>query len=126
MDASCAPVGAAKKRLALRRGAEAESRVARILEAAGWTLRARNWTGAGAELDLVVSRAEVLRFVEVKQRSGSDDSGLDSIDHRKQARLIRAARCWMAREDADAADISFTVAIVGDQGIHWIDAAFDA
>jgi Holliday junction resolvase-like predicted endonuclease len=74
----------------------------------------------------VVCRGETLRFVEVKQRSGSDPSGLEAIDLRKQARLVRAARSWLAREQVEYSDIAFTVAIVQDQGIHWIDAAFDA
>ena len=116
----------AARREAVLRGAEAEARVGHALEAAGWQVLARNWTGAGAELDLIVSRGDVLRFVEVKQRRGADTSGLESIDSRKQRRLIRGARAWLSREGEGASDVAFLVAIVEDQGIHWIDAAFDA
>ena len=72
MDQGSASTGTGSadvRRLAVRRGADAEARVAQVLESAGWTVLARNWLAAGAELDLVVARGEALRFVEVKQRS---------------------------------------------------------
>ena len=120
------PRTAVERRRALRQGSDAESRVEAVLQSAGWTIRARNWQGSGAELDLVVSRSEQIRFVEVKQRAGSDHSASDLVDGRKQQRLVRAARAWLAREQEGTSDMAFTVAIVDDQGIHWIDEAFEA
>jgi putative endonuclease len=115
-----------ERRRAVERGRQAEARVARVLESAGWRIRARNWRGSGAELDLVISRDDQIRFVEVKQRSGRDPSGLQSIDSRKQARLSRAAHAWLALENEGASDLAFVVAIVRDDGIHWFDDAFEA
>ena len=116
----------AGRRKAYVRGVEVEVRVGQVLEAAGWQIRARNWTGASAEIDLIISRGECLRFVEVKHRSGSDPTGLESVDPQKQRRLIRGARAWMSRAHAEASDIAFLVAVVGDREIQWFDDAFDA
>ncbi len=115
-----------QRRQAHRRGVDAETRVCRVLESAGWTIRARNWRGGGAELDVVASRGDAVRFVEVKRRSERDATGLESIDSRKQARLIRAARAWLFVEAVATSDMAFAIAIVGDDEIHWIDAAFEA
>ena len=85
----------------------------------------RNWRGAGGELDLVVSKAGRLRFVEVKTRSPNDPVGVESVGESKRAHLIRAARSWMI-EHGDAFDeMAFTVAFVEDGSIVWYDDAFD-
>ena len=116
---------AVARRDAVRRGIDAETRVANALLVAGWSIRARNWMGAGAEIDIVAIRDQSIRFVEVKQRSGSEQLGLESVDTRKQRRLIRGAEAWMAQSLQDATDIAFLVAVVGTQGITWVDDAFD-
>ena len=113
------------RRRAVRRGVEAEARVASALTEAGWSIRARNWTGAGAEIDIVAVRDGAIRFVEVKQRSGRSNTGLEAVDVRKQRRLIRGATAWMAQSTQSAKDIAFLVAVVGTQGITWLDDAFD-
>ena len=113
------------RRLAYRQGVEAEVRVANALTRAGWTICARNWSGAGAELDIVAMRDESIRFVEVKQRSGSNSNGLEAVGVRKQRRLIRAAKAWMAQSSQPLKDIAFLVSVVVAQGICWVDYSFD-
>lgn len=90
---------------------------------------ARNWRGAGGELDLVVRLGDRLRFVEVKARMPDDDSGADAIDEPKQRRLIRAAEAWLA-ENGATGDLAFLVAVVSFSenerwSIEWMDDAFD-
>ncbi len=123
-----------RRRAALERGARAEAHVAALLEAEGWRVLARNWRGAGGELDVVVSRGGALRFVEVKLRDAEDPLGLDAIGPAKRARLSRAARAFLADHPAPVEEAAFLVVLLElepgrplqDARITWIDDAFDA
>ncbi len=104
---------------------EGEARVARALEADGWSVLSRNWRGAGGELDLVVQRDQKLRFVEVKTRGSDDPVGAESVGSAKQAHLIRAAQAWNRKFDPQVDEMAFLVALVEPTGITWYDDAFD-
>jgi len=84
-----------------RDGAACEARALRELQAAGLRLVARNVRYRFGELDLVMRERELLVFVEVRLRSarGYGDAG-DSVDARKQQRLIRAASAFLASQPA--------------------------
>jgi putative endonuclease len=120
--------------LAYWRGQRAEARVAELLEAEGWSVLARNWRGAGGELDLVVLRDGVLRFVEVKARSARDgsDSGVESVGRGKQRRLTAAGRAWLAEHGPPQREVAFLVAVVtldeevapATWAVEWWDDAF--
>jgi putative endonuclease len=111
---------------ALALGAEAEARVADTLVAEGWTVLARNWRGAGGEIDVVVERARCLRFVEVKARTEPDDvAGLEAIGPHKQRRLRAAAQAFLADYGDGFDEAAFLVAWVEGDTIEWIDDAFD-
>lgn len=56
----------------------------------------RNWRCKAGELDLVVQREGVLRFVEVKLRDPSDLAGLEGVN---LARVRNAAEIWLADYD---------------------------
>ena len=92
---------------------------------AGWSVLSRNWRGAGGELDLVVSKAARLRFVEVKTRAPDDPVGVEAVGTAKRANLIRAARAWLMQHSHDFDEMAFTVALVEDGSIVWYDDAFD-
>ena len=122
------------RRRSLADGAEAESLVARALEARGWVVLDRNWRGGGGELDLVVHHDGRLRMVEVKARRPDDPVGLEAIDAAKQRRLRSAARAWLQGYDDLVEEVCFLVALVTLPGsarpdapptIEWIDDAFD-
>jgi putative endonuclease len=115
----------ARRLEALAFGAAAEAQVADALAADGWTVLARNWRGAGGELDVVVERDGHVRFVEVKARTGPDDVGLDAIGDHKQRRLRAAARAFLADYGDRFVDACFLVAWVEGDAIEWIDDAFD-
>lgn len=92
---------------------------------------ARNWSGGGGELDLVVERDGAVRFVEVKARAVGDDSGDESVGHNKRRHLISAAEAWLARSGPPR-ESAFTVVIVEVDDadrvriVAWFDDAFDA
>ncbi len=99
--------------------------MADALEARGWTILARNWRGQGGELDIVALKEGRLRIVEVKLRAADDLVGLEAIDHRKQARLRRAAEAWLSQTDVDYDEVCFAVAWLEGGELTWIDDAFD-
>ena len=110
-------------------GAQAEDLALRYLEAQGLELVDRNVRGRGGELDLVMRDGETLVIVEVRKRSHPGfGSAAESVDARKRAKVILAARELLARRPALAClparfDV---VAIDGGNHVEWIRAAFDA
>lgn len=113
---------------ALERGREAESFVARALEAEGWVVLARNWRARGGELDLVVERDGVMRFVEVKARDPQDPTGAEAVGPHKQRRLAAAGEAWLLARGLPDREVAWLVAVVtcADEGwtIDWLDDAF--
>jgi putative endonuclease len=80
-------------------GRAGEALAVRALEAAGWTVLSRNWRDGPRELDLVVYRAGVLAFIEVKtRRSLRWGDPLEAILPGKQREIERAAGGWLSRE----------------------------
>lgn len=99
------------------------------LQSHGWSILAQNWSGGGGELDLVVRRGDVLRFVEVKARSDASLDPLEQITPSKVGRLRQAAEAWLIDRDDDLAEVAFLVAIVDlasePWSVDWVDDAFD-
>jgi putative endonuclease len=116
----------ARKLEALRRGHQAEDLVASCLERAGWCVLHRNWRGGGGELDLVVVRDQVLRFVEVKARK---HRSFDALSDGQRRRIYAAALAYTSTVDMPYCETYFTLAVVSwvgeDRMIDWIDDAFD-
>ncbi len=64
----------------------------------GYRLRHRRWRGSGGELDLVMERAGVLVFVEVKTRSDAGFGGATAaVDRGKRERIVRAASAYLSQ-----------------------------
>ena len=115
------------RRAALARGSLAESWVQEQLLEEGWAVLDRNWRGGGGELDLVVSRQDRLRFVEVKARSRAQPVEM-MVGYAKRARLIGAADAWLAVHSGPWRDVSLSLALVTTGvpwRLQWIDDAFD-
>lgn len=116
------------------RGDQGEERAERWLGARGLKLIERNYQCRSGEIDLVMldptaRDTEVLVFIEVRLRgSGARVDSIDSVDERKQCRLISAARHFLMsrpewREHACRFDV---VGIDGDDGrLRWIAGAFE-
>ena len=102
-------------RLAARAGLgrHAESLAAAFLEALGLRIVARNWRQYGAdagELDLVADDQGACVFVEVRSRTGeAQGHPLEAITAHKRARVIRAARLYLAAETPSAEAYRFDV-----------------
>jgi putative endonuclease len=110
-------------------GREAESLVLRMLEKEGWFVLARNWYGGGSEIDIIVRRDLMIRFVEVKERDADDLCGIEAVDRGKQRHLVRAAEAFLSGYNDPWDEACFLVAFVerGPQGteVTFIDNAFD-
>jgi putative endonuclease len=114
----------ARRRATVQRGAEAESAVADWLVAQGWRVLARNWRIDGGELDLVVERGGVLRFVEVKARASGAVEPMAALGGAQQHRLRRTAEAWLATHAGPWSEVAFAVAFVDDGGVVLLDDAF--
>ncbi len=89
----------------------------------------RNWRGGRGELDLVVCRDAVVRFVEVKARAADDPLTPDAVTPTKQSRLRSAAKAWLLQYHDLIDEMACLVAFVRMDGeswsVEWIDNAFD-
>ena len=98
--------------------------------ARGYRLVARNWTCPIGELDLVLSRGDVLVFCEVKARRGSALGGpFEAVTWRKQRKLRLLAEAFLASSRIAAPALRFDVASVsvagpGEPSVHVFEAAF--
>jgi putative endonuclease len=113
---------------ARRARGDAEEAAARaLLERAGLRVLAANVQCRHGEIDLVLRDGEVLVFCEVRFRAADGHGGAAaSVDARKQARLVAAARWFLATEPRLANDpCRFdVVAADGDGPPRWIKDAF--
>ncbi len=99
------------------------------LEQRGLTLETSNYSCRQGEIDLIMRHGEQLVFVEVRyRRSQAFGSALESVDGRKQRKLLQAASHYLRQRKGGAEppcrfDV---VAISGDRGeqIEWIEDAF--
>jgi putative endonuclease len=91
-------------------GQRAEKLAADYLEQRGYEIIARNWRRPEGELDLVVSTEGLCIFVEVRSRTGTERGHpLETVDARKRARVLRAARMYIDEEQPKATDFRFDV-----------------
>jgi len=101
-------------------GRRAEAAAAAYLEAKGFRIVARNWrppsegaevrAGWASELDLVADHGGTCVFVEVRARTGADfGHPLEAISAQKRARVVRAARHYLACEAPRASGFRFDV-----------------
>ena len=110
---------------ALRAGADAEEIAAELLEAQGMRILARNFRTRFGEIDLVARDGESLVFVEVRLRLNEYFGGAaDSVDVPKRARVIAAARAYLANVDPEPSCRFDVVTLDGDKP-RWIRAAFE-
>lgn len=87
------------KRISLNttdKGQKAEQHAEQFLLSQGLTFRQRNFRKACGEIDLIMQEGSTIIFVEVKLRKpGALVSGLESVDRRKQRRLIKTAAWYL-------------------------------
>jgi putative endonuclease len=115
-----------------RRGAHAEDQACHFLQRHGLRLVTRNYRSRRGEIDLIMRDADNLVFVEVRYRRQSRyGSGLESVDWRKQQRILACAAYYLhCHPQAGQLPARFDVVALtpgdGDVRIEWIRNAFDA
>ena len=92
----------------------------------GWRILGENVWAAGNELDLIVRRGRVLRFVEVKEKRGpAFGDPAEMVGAEKQRRVRRAAETWLAtRPELDGLDVGFDVVAVWQGRLQRVADAF--
>jgi putative endonuclease len=107
-------------------GTRAEDLCADLLRRAGLRILARNWRCRLGEIDLVAEEGATLVFAEVRlRRDASFGGAAESITAAKRARLLAAARLYLAGRAAT--DCRFDVLLLDQLAparIHWIRNAF--
>jgi putative endonuclease len=113
-------------------GIEGEARAARLLEAGGWSILARNARADRVEIDLVAARGDTIAFVEVKaRRARAHGAPEEAVDWRKRRRLVRGAAAWLRASGVRAARVRFDVVVcepdgAGGMSLRHLEGAFDA
>ena len=88
-------------------GARAETVALRHMRQHGLALLRRNFSCRLGEIDLILLDGETLVFTEVRYRSaGRLVDALLTVDHRKQAKLVRAAGVFMKKHPMHARRVS--------------------
>jgi putative endonuclease len=131
-DAAAAPSTPGSEDARAVTGRLGEDRALRYLQARGLRLLQRNYRVAqgrsrrGGEIDLVLrDRDGTLVFVEVRVRAaGSAGGAAASVGATKRARLLFAARSYLARLEQVPPCRFDVVAVDGDR-VQWLPAAFD-
>ncbi|MBL0214693.1 MAG: YraN family protein [Myxococcales bacterium] len=94
-------------------GASAEERATVALEAAGYSIVARNWTCAVGELDVVARDGDILVFVEVRSRaSASHGHAAEMVTASKRAKVTRVAQMYLGLERPAFAECRFDVVAI--------------
>ena len=84
----------------LEKGRLGEDAVCSLLEQRGHEIIARNYHRRCGEIDIISRCGGFVVFTEVKSRKhGSMISGLEAVDLRKQAKIIRTADLWLSDND---------------------------
>jgi putative endonuclease len=77
-----------------------EDHAARYLRSKGYRVRERNFRTRTGEVDIIADHGEVLVFVEVKSRTSAEfGEPRESVTPRKQQRILRAARGYLASRE---------------------------
>ncbi|TAK41211.1 MAG: YraN family protein [Betaproteobacteria bacterium] len=111
-----------------RAGKRAEDLCAQLLRRAGLELLARNWRCRQGEIDLIARDGGTLVFAEVRLRRDARFGGAaESVTAAKRARIVAAARCYLAGHRE--VDCRFDVLLLDalDAGrVQWVRNAFGA
>ena len=112
------------------RGQDAENCACTYLEQQGLHLLTRNYRSRQGEIDLIMQDRDSLVFVEVRYRHRQDfGSGAESVDLRKQSKLIACAQHYVQAHPRTADQpCRFDVISIDSQGdngqVQWIKNAF--
>ncbi|HEB63765.1 MAG TPA: YraN family protein [Gammaproteobacteria bacterium] len=110
----------------ITRGVWAEEQANQYLQAKGLQLITKNYRCKCGEIDLVMRQKDSIVFIEVRYRKNNIfGSAAESIDRRKQSKLIAAAKHYLQSNKITARSPSRidVIAITGQTQIEWIQNA---
>lgn len=117
-----------KKMTTVETGRIGEDAALEYLLKRGLWLRDRNWRVRHLEIDLVMEDAKRLHIIEVRSRKRHDPiEPKDTVDKRKQQRLIRAASSYIFQNHIFKDTVFDIVSVTFDDGfpeIEYIEDAF--
>ena len=106
-------------------GSRAELRAEHLLLEEGLQLVQRNFSCRSGEIDLIMRHGEQLVFVEVRYRKNAlYGSALESVNRKKQQKLIATARYYLVQNKNQGANCRFDVVGITGNDIQWVPAAF--
>ncbi|MEE9423651.1 MAG: YraN family protein [Methylococcales bacterium] len=112
------------------RGNSAEQLACDFLQHQGYSLVTRNYRTRQGEIDLIVENEMMLLIVEVRYRSNPNyGQAAESVDARKQTRIIRAAEQYLAQYPPIKQvrlDVITVTPVDSTPSINWIKDAFRA
>ena len=123
------PVPSRQSAASRQRGQDGEDAACERLRRAGLRVLRRNYRVRGGEVDIVALEGNVLVFVEVRSRAYAGWGGAAaSVDARKLARIVLAARHYLAFAGSASAQLAcrFDVVAIDGARLRWIRGAFDA
>lgn len=107
-------------------GVKSEKQALAYLQAQGLSLICQNYYCRFGEIDLIMRDQETLIFIEVRYRKNNDFGGaLASITRRKQDKIVKTAKHYLAQLDSEPY-CRFDVIAIDQQSEHpqWIQNAF--
>ena len=113
----------------MKSGREGENIACALLEENSLRILDRNVRYPDGEIDIVALDGATTVFVEVKRRrDGALGTPAEAVTRAKRARVVRAARRWLAAHAARAGSVRFDVVAVRDAppAVEWLRGAFDA
>jgi len=110
-------------------GKQAENLACHYLQKKGFSLLQANYLCNQGEIDLVMKDNDQLVFVEVRYRKNNHfGSGAETVDSRKQRKLISAANHYLTTNKKHHSACRFDVISISgklcQENIHWINNAF--
>ena len=107
-------------------GQFAEQKAAEYYLKNDYAILERNWRLSKIEIDLIVQRNNTIVFVEVKARSGDDESPVSAVTTDKMKRMIRASDVYIRSQKGDY-DYRFDiVGLTGDFNNYEMEVYEDA
>jgi putative endonuclease len=79
-------------------GLQGERVAEKWLQSRGWKVLQRRYRSGHRDIDLVAQREDLVVFVEVKARMGSDfGDPVEAVNWKKRGELVRSACTWIDR-----------------------------
>ena len=108
-------------------GRHYENKAALFYEQKGFTILEKNWRTAHKEIDLIVKKANLLVFVEVKSSSsGKFGHPVERVDGAKIKNLTAAARQYLINNKIENCDLRFDVVTFSGGRLELYPNAFES